>query len=433
MEEILIRINEPMLLKFNKIPRGIIYHSIYESLCYLFGAMFRPLEEQGKVHAFENAFASYCKRNHCIAFPYARTAIWSILKQLDLPQGSAIIMPPITIKGILDAVMDLGLKPVYVELDPDTACFEESGLLEVCLKPEVRAAIVTPLFGLVPDLKSMCDLLRSHSIFIIEDFSQCLNGQFSKKRVGTFGDAAVYSSSSIKTLDTLGGGLALTDSDELASALRDVQEGLAPPNRFFLIRKAWINFVRNLATSRGFFSLVTFPFLRSLAYFRPEAALKQTGHRKKEPINTLPAVWFTRYTSLQAKIGLEQLEHVSACDTQRVAYAERIRSSVTTRIFPRTTPHSENVYWQLIMLVPDAQRAQSWFARCGIDVATSSLALLSTLSAYPNASHLPSAERLYFNGIFVPCFPGLTEQDLDRLIEAIRGAPALNAFEVKDE
>jgi len=401
-----------------KIPRGTIYHNVNQSLSYLAGALWKSLDNESKINEFEVAFARYCEREYGVAFPFARTAIYFVLKGLNLPKGSEVILPPITIKGIVDVVVELGLMPRYVDLDPDTICFRMDDLRSK-IGPATKAVIITPLFGLVPDVEVMMRLFREHDLFVIEDFSQCLNGRFDGKRIGTFGDVGVYSASSIKTLDTLGGGLAVTDDEHLYESLRQAQSGLRPPNRGFLIKKAWLNFVRNVATTQPWFSVLTFPALQFIRSRNPEAALKQTGNRDKSRLAKLPVLWFCRYTSVQADIGLARLEAVAVNDAARVANVEFMKSRIGSKHFPATTARSSNVYWQLILLSSNALLAQSFFARRNVDIATSSLELVCALKDYPNREDLPEAERIYRNGIFIPCYPSLSQADMERVAATV--------------
>ncbi|MCZ8293221.1 MAG: DegT/DnrJ/EryC1/StrS family aminotransferase [Hylemonella sp.] len=402
-----------------KIPRGVIYHSIGESVRYLLGALTGPLNDKATVHHLETAFAKYSQRNHCTAFPFARTAIYFILKNLDLPKGSEVLLPPITIKGIVDVVLELGLTPRYVDVDMETVSFNIDDLARK-ITPDVRAAIVTPLFGLVPDMPKIAGLLRQHGIYIIEDFSQCLNGEHGDKRVGTFGDAAVYSASSIKTLDTLGGGFAITDDAALDARLKLDQTQLAPASRSLIIKKAWINLVRNVATTNPVFSLLTFPMLQMLRWISPSSALKQTGNRDKKRLSRLPSVWLTQYSSLQARIGLAHIDRIREQDKARIANVERIKAASPSAHFPKTTSASRNVYWQLILHADDAASSQRHFSERGIDVATSSLELVCALTDYPNRELLTNAQRIYDNGVFIPCYPNLTNPDIQRVIAALR-------------
>lgn len=402
-----------------KIPRGVIYHRPGESLRYLWQALSSPLQEESKVLELEKAFAAYCGRKHGVAFPFARTAVYFALQSLNLPEGSEVILPPITIKGMVDVVLSLGLTPVYADLDPETACFDLKAL-QGKIGPKVKAALLTPLFGLVPDLEAMAGLLKRHGVFVIEDFSQCLNGRFKGRCVGSFGDLGVYSSSSIKTLDTLGGGLAVTDDDRLREALRKAQGSLDPPDRMSLVKKAWTNLVRNLATRQPFFSVLTFPFLQLLRRLNPRSALKQTGHRNRQRLAELPRLWFCRYSSLQARIGLEHLDQVAADDQARIANAEFVKAQCGSGAFPVPPKDSQNVYWQLLLPVPDALQAQALLAKQGVDSATSSLELVSALEDYPNRADLPEASKIYRDGLFIPCFPHLHASDMRRIASAVK-------------
>ncbi len=402
-----------------KLPRGVIYHSVLHSIRYLVFALFMPLTDKSRINKFEVAFAQYCGRKYGIVFPFARTAIYFVLKGLDLPKGSEVILPPITIKGIVDVVLELGLKPRYIEIDKNTICFDLDDL-KTKITPLTKAVIITPLFGLVPDMDAMIKIFSENNIFIIEDFSQCLNGAYKKKRVGNFGHVGIYSSSSIKTLDTLGGGLVVTDDNVLFNQLLNAQACLQAPSRKFLVKKAWLNFVRNIATVQPWFTLVTFPFLQLIRNRDPELALKQTGQRNKARLTKLPSVWFRQYTSVQANIGLAHLDLLSLNDSLRVGNAELIKSNTQGNMFPLTTPNSSNVYWQLLLLVPNSTIAQSFFASRGVDIATSSLELVCAMKDYPNYDPLPEASRIYRNGIFIPCYPSQSYSDKERVIAVLK-------------
>ena len=194
------------------ISRGRISHTLFEDLVWLVRSVFSKINDSQTVTRFETTFAKYVGRKHCIVFPFARTGIHAVLKNLDLPEGSVVLMPPITIKPILDVVLDLKLVPVFVDIDQSTVCFSESAFTDA-LKSSPRVAILTYLFGIVPDVEALCKTLRNAGVFIIEDFSQCFNGKFRGDQIGSFGDVSVYSASSVKTLDTYGGGFVFTDDD----------------------------------------------------------------------------------------------------------------------------------------------------------------------------------------------------------------------------
>ena len=313
------------------ISRGRISHTLLEDLVWLVRSVFSKINDSQTVTRFETTFAKYVGRKHCIVFPFARTGIHAVLKNLDLPEGSVVLMPPITIKPILDVVLDLKLVPVFVDIDQSTVCFSESALTDA-LKSSPRVAILTYLFGIVPDVEALCKTLRNAGVFIIEDFSQCLNGKFRGDQIGSFGDVSVYSASSVKTLDTYGGGFIFTDDDKMAKSLGDSQRELSKPSRSRLIKKVQTDLIRNFASQPIVFALLTFPVLRFLTWRGGSKLTKFTGDRDQQPLPSLPAEWFESYTSIQAKVGLQQLKQMEEKDTKRKSAINQIISLIILKI-----------------------------------------------------------------------------------------------------
>lgn len=402
------------------IPRGKLYHSLTESLLYLYCSLFRPLDCKPTINKFEKAFAAYTGSDACIAFPLARTGIYFALKYLCLPTGSYVLMPAITIKGILEVVLSLGLKPLFVDSNPNTLAFNEDDLRDRLMHFPVKAAIITPLFGVSPDVNSMLTLFDEYSVFSILDFSQCLNSAYSSIPVYTKPDASVYSASSIKTLDTLGGGLVITSNSRLASYLHRMQLSLAEPNRYWLVRKAALNLFRSLCVAQPIFSLLVYPVIRGLIKLNPLSILKQTGDRSKTIILDLPPLWFTSYTSLQASIGLHQLPTVSLRDAKRRRVAECYRSVLaSSSLCLVSSPEQYNVYWQFPLKAQSAQRINSFLARYKVDTATTSLSYLPSLISVAGIQNFPNAKKIHSDYLFIPCYPSLSESEKVRILLAL--------------
>ena len=400
------------------ISRGRISHTLFEDLVWLVRSVFSKINDSQTVTRFETTFAKYVGRKHCIVFPFARTGIHAVLKNLDLPEGSVVLMPPITIKPILDVVLDLKLVPVFVDIDQSTVCFSESALTDA-LKSSPRVAILTYLFGIVPDVEALCKTLRNAGVFIIEDFSQCLNGKFRGDQIGSFGDVSVYSASSVKTLDTYGGGFVFTDDDEMSKSLGDSQRELSKPSRSRLIKKVQTDLIRNFASQPIVFALLTFPVLRFLTWRGGSKLTKFTGDRDQQPLPSLPAEWFESYTSLQAKVGLQQLKQMEEKDTKRKSAINQINSSHNFKDRPIGKDGGENVFWQYIVYADNFPEFQKQLTSRGVDCATTSLVKISGLESYPFQGVTPNADRLYSNGVYLPCYHQLTKTEISRIANAL--------------
>jgi perosamine synthetase len=403
------------------IPRGIVYHSINYDIINLFRSLFGKRNGE-EVKKFECFFADYMKSAHCVSFSYARTAIYAALKAAHLPEKSEIIMPPITIKPILDMVLKLGLKVVFVDIERETLCYNLEQLKK-SITSATKAINITYLYGIVPDVEAIVSLCRKHGLFIIEDFSHNLNAEFKGKKLGTFGDVGVFSASSVKAFDMYGAGLLITDNSELGKKIAQFQAELSQPPRSFLFDKVKTDFIRNMATSRLLFALITMPAIRIIKLFSRGTVIKFIGNRDQEPVTEIPADWFHAIDPFQCKIGFELLHAVGENDEIRIANVQWIKKRLDgTGIeieFPEAREDSKCVFWQFVFYPKDPMKAQDKMHSCHVDTATTSLSLISQMNGYPCRRNTPIAEKIHRNALFIPAFPSLSENDLHRIVNVL--------------
>jgi len=398
------------------IPRGVIYHNISFDIKNLFKGIFYPLNKNETINDFEKVFKDYIGSQYCVAFPYARTGIYFSLKSQNYEEGAEILMPPITIKPILDVVLDLKLKPVFVDIDPNTLCFDLNDLNKKITK-QTKAILITYLYGVVPNLNELIKFCNKNKLFVIEDFSQCLNGKFENKKVGTFGDIGVYSSSKTKTLDVYGGGLCVTNNSDLFNVLKKFQKNLSQPKRLRILKIVMTDFLLNLATQRIIFNLATFRLIKILTRFSNTQTIKYVGSRSGEPLETLPTYWFEKFTSFQAKIGLELINDVDGLDEKRIFIVEEYKKSIKEITFPKGVPQGDNVYWQFLCYFKNPSKFQKILQKYNVDLSSSSLSRISNLEKYKYRDETPNADYIYENSLFIPSYPSLTNKDMTYLIK----------------
>jgi|SaaInlStandDraft_2_1057019.scaffolds.fasta_scaffold12553_3 perosamine synthetase len=401
------------------IPRGIVYHKIKSDVISLLSSLFFKLDDPNKIRVFEEKFAKYMGCKFSISFPFARTAIYYALRIEDFPAGTEIIMPPISIKAILDVVLELKLKPVFVDIDLDTLSFDIDQL-KSSINGNTKAIIITYLFGMVPNIPEIISVCNKNNLFIIEDFSQCLNGKFKGKKVGSFGDIGVYSSSSIKTLDTYGGGLVVSDSASIFKKMKKYQAELHSASRMNLVQKIIIDLIRNVATSRLVFHTIVFPIIRLLTFLSPNSTMKHTGGKDVKPIITMPELWFESYTSFQASLGIKIIDSIEYSDSVRIDNVNKIKSIVPSLNYPRGNKGADNNYWQFISYFDEPKVVQKRLQSMKVDVSTTSLEKISGLESYSCSSDTPNADYLYKNGVFIPCYPGLSGVDINYISSTLR-------------
>lgn len=409
------------------IPRTIVYHSLWFDARNYFGSYrgsrIAGRHTAGKVAEFELAFARYMGVSSARAFPFARTALYFSLKAQNFEPGDEVIMPPITIKPMMDVVISLGLRPVFVDIELDTLCFDPDEMKKA-ITSRTRAVLITYLFGVAPDMSRLVSVCREHDLFVVEDFSHALNASWNGRKLGTFGNVGIYSCSRTKTLDAYGGGLAITDDAVLAQHLEKAKGSLTPTPSKRLRAKIAETFITNVATRRPVFTAVVAPMLSIVGKINPEREKALTGARQNlKPDAVLPQDYFERFTSAQAEAGLAMLEKVEEGDAKRISNAAELRRSLRPLGEPcaRTSKEARNVYWQFVVFAPDPGRFRRILARRGIDTGTTNLSLVCGLGIYPEyEKECPNAERLKNNAMYIPVYPRIGQRDLERVTEAIR-------------
>src|ERR1043166_3602195 len=132
-----------------------------------------------------------------VSTEYGRMALYFILKALNIPAGSEIIVPALTFWVVPEITRVAGLKPVFVDIDPYTFTMDPKAA-ERAITPNTRAILPTHLYGMACDLDPILALAKRHNLKVVEDCAHSLGAQYKGRMVGTHGDAAFFSFQAFK-------------------------------------------------------------------------------------------------------------------------------------------------------------------------------------------------------------------------------------------
>lgn len=169
---------------------------------------------------FEAQFAHYCGAQYCIGVANGSQAIELILKAWDFPQDSEIILPANTYIASVLPVINLGLKPVFIEPDPDTYLIDPANIKEA-ISQKTKAILAVHLYGKCCDMDRIHLLARKYNLKVLTDAAQAHGAAFNGKRAGNLAEAEAFSFYPTKNLGGMGdGGAVLTNSKELNDKIR---------------------------------------------------------------------------------------------------------------------------------------------------------------------------------------------------------------------
>jgi len=331
-----------------------------------------------RVRELETRWAQECGVRHAVAVSNGTVALMSILAGLGLGPGDEVITVSHTFAATTNAIFSTGATPVFVDIEPDTYLMD-AGRLEAAITPRTRVIMPVHLFGLVADMDMIAAIASRHGLTVVEDACQAHGATYRGRVAGSFGPAA-FSLYATKNLTTGEGGFVTTDDDALAE---------------------WLRMYRNQGMrARYQFEMLGYNF---------------------------------RLTDIAAAIGLVQLDKLERNTARRRAVAAAYNTAfvdlpVGRPVVPEGRTHVYHQYTLDVGESRDAILADVRAAGVGADV------------YYPVPVHrqayieergvhadLPLTDRAAAQTLALPIFPGLTEDEVEQVVAAVRAAVGRHA------
>jgi len=374
------------------------------------------------IAAFEEEFARYLGGGHvrAVSTEYGRMGLYFILKALDLPAGSEIIVPALTFWVVPEITRVAGLTPVFVDVDPATFTMRPEAA-ERAITPNTRAILPTHLYGMACDLDPILALARRHNLKVVEDCAHSLGAQYKGRMVGTHGDAAFFSFQAFKPLNTFGGGLTWVRDASVARRVNEFAEAEAWPDEkrveSILSTGYWqYTFIRPKVFT---YSLFPVWWVASFTGWKPEQRLWESVRR----LDPLPEHYRGRFSNVQAGIGRAGLARLPEFIERTRRHAKMLNEmlgdlpGVTVPSIPEGRTH---VYYQYCAYVPDSEDLVRRCIRRGVDVAPMHVDVCTQMPLFGwQGPAAPGAERAA-TAVQVPIYESLSDAEVERVGRLVR-------------
>jgi dTDP-3-amino-2,3,6-trideoxy-4-keto-D-glucose/dTDP-3-amino-3,4,6-trideoxy-alpha-D-glucose/dTDP-2,6-dideoxy-D-kanosamine transaminase len=323
-----------------------------------------------EVHAFETAFAAYCRVRHCVAVANGTEALLLALRALGIGPGDGVLTVANAGGYATSAITQAGAVPVYVDVDPTTLLMSAETLASL-LASNVRAVIVTHLYGRMADVDAIAGIARPRGVALIEDCAQAHGARRDGRMAGTLSDIGCYSFYPTKNLGALGDAGALIAEDAaLAQRLRQ---------------------------------------------------LRAYGWSSKYHC-TIAGGMNSRMDELQAAVLSVKLPHLDTWNQRRRAIARRYTGAIRNPHIVLPPPADDaDVVHQYVVRSPARDALRAYLAGVGV----------ATEIHYPVADHLQDAWRALAPAtelrqtvhacasvLSLPCHPGLDDAEIDAVAAA---------------
>ncbi len=334
-----------------------------------------------KTAEFETRFAETVGAAHCVGTNSASMALLMSLAALDLA-GREVITTALTFVSTNHAILHAGGTPVFADVDPGSLTIDPDDV-ERLITPRTAAVLAVDYAGHPADLGRLTELTRAHGLTLVEDAAHACGASYRGQPVGSIADLTCFSFHAVKNLAMgEGGGITLADA--------------AMAERFRRMR--WLGLSQSTWDRVG---------QRS---YKWDYDLDEIGY--KGHLSDIPAA-----------IGLVQLRRLPETNGRRREIARRYSEGLAGLdwlTLPIELAHVQSAWHLYAIRLEERNRLIDHMA--DLDIATS--VHYKPTHLYPQyapyARKLPVTESVWRRLVTLPLFPGLTDQEIERVVEAVR-------------
>jgi len=319
---------------------------------------------------FEQAFAEMCGVKHAIAVASGTTALHSALLANGVGPGDEVITTPFTFIATIDAIMYVGARPVFVDIDEETFNMDLEQV-ESVITPRTKAILPVHLYGYMCDMDRLQTLADKHGLKIIEDACQAHMATYKGKRAGSFGTGA-FSFYATKNMMCGEGGMVTTNDDVIADQCR---------------------LIRNHGTRRRYYhEMLGFNFLM---------------------------------TDIEAAMGLVQLKRLPEFSEKRARNAAYLSAKIESVVTPTVKEGYGHVWHQYTVRVDGGRNRDAAVEQLGKAGITAGVYYPTPAHCQPHVQRvvgnvqLPVVERLSNEVMSLPVHTHLTQEDLETIVSEV--------------
>jgi len=172
------------------------------------------------VEALEREVARYHNVRYAVGVASGTDALHLSLRAAGIREGDEVITTPFTFIATVEAIIYVGARPIFVDIDRQTLNIDPERI-EERITDRTRAIVPVHLFGQPVDMVSVMEVARKYRLKVIEDCAQALGARYRDTVVGSMGDAGCFSFYPSKNLGGYGdGGMVITNSKKIYDMLR---------------------------------------------------------------------------------------------------------------------------------------------------------------------------------------------------------------------
>ena len=175
-----------------------------------------------KIDEFEKKISDYVKARYCVTFNSGTSALHATILAYGISSGDEVIVPSFTFISTVNSVLFVGAAPVFADIEKTTFGLDPDSVNEKITR-KTRAIIPVHYGGCPCHIREIREIAQDNNLLLIEDAAESMGARIGTKKIGTFGDATMFSFCQNKIISTGEGGAITTDSKELYDHLKMIR------------------------------------------------------------------------------------------------------------------------------------------------------------------------------------------------------------------
>jgi perosamine synthetase len=325
------------------------------------------------LNQFELKWANYCNANYCVSASNGTTGLFLALLALEIGPGDEVILPDFSFIASANVICQVGAKPVFVDINENNLCIDSTALINA-INVNTKAIMPVHIYGHPAPMHEIIKIAEKFKLKVIEDCAEAHGAEVNGQKVGTWGDAGVFSFYGNKIFTTGEGGAIFVKDKAVAERIK---------------------FLRDHAMSN------------KIKYWHEEVGYN------------------FRMTNLQAAFGLAQIERADEIISKKITifnWYKKYLSGVKKIKLNYTEKWAKNVYWMVcIELIDENVEFRNDFIiklkEKGVETRPFFFPM-SNMPMYENAN-TPVTQKKSNTGINLPSYFDLTEEDVIQITNKI--------------
>lgn len=175
-----------------------------------------------KAKEFEEMMADYVGVKHAIAVSSGTAGLHILVRALGISEGDEVLVPSFTFAASVNVILYEKAIPVFVDIEPETYNLDPEDL-ERKITKKTKAIMAVDVFGHPAEWDEILKIAEKYNLRVIDDSCEALGAEYKGKKIGQFGDSAVFAFYPNKQMTTGEGGVIVTNNDEIARLARSLR------------------------------------------------------------------------------------------------------------------------------------------------------------------------------------------------------------------